>query len=105
MTSTSTSGVERIHLRHAAHVALLAAESRAGEGARQLARQLDAHDSRAEAEHVHVVMLDTLVGRVMVMAEPRADAAVLVGGDGGAHAAAADENAALGPPFLDGAGE
>ena len=53
-------------------------------------------DARAEDEDVHIVMLDALVGRVRIVGESGADAGDFVGGNGGADAAAADEDAALG---------
>ena len=52
-------------------------------------------DLGAEAEHVHVVVLDALVRRVDVVADRRADPGDLAGGDRGADARAADEDAAL----------
>ena len=49
----------------------------------------------AHAEDVHVIVLDALLRREMVVDERRADARNLVGADRGADAAAADRHAAL----------
>ena len=70
----------------------MATSSRATDGA---------DDLRAEAEHVHVVVLDRLVGAVEVVADRRADAGHLAGRDRRAGARAADEDAALGLAALD----
>ena len=64
--------------------------------AHELAGERRADDLGAEAEHVHVVVLDALVRGVAVVADRGADAADLRGGDRGAGARAADEDAALG---------
>src|SRR4029077_10137499 len=58
------------------------------------------HDLRAEAEDVHVVVLDSLVRGVGVVTDRRTNAGDLARGDRGADAGAADENAALGLPGL-----
>ncbi len=60
---------------------------------------------RAEAEDVHVVVLDSLVRGVDVMTDGCPDTGDLARGDGGADAGAADENAALGLTILDGRAE
>ena len=49
-------------------------------------------------------MFDALVGAVGIVAEAGADAGYFVGGDAGADAAAADDDAAFGVPGGDGAG-
>ena len=59
-------------------------------------RQRRADDARAEAQHVHVVVFDGLMRGVGVVADRRADARELVGGNRDAGAAAADDDAALG---------
>src|SRR5580704_2065354 len=53
------------------------------------------HRSSTHADNVHVVVLDTLFGREMVMHQTRASAHNFVGTDRGADAATADGNAAL----------
>ena len=55
----------------------------------------------AEAEDVHVVVLDALVRGVDVMADGCPDAGDLARGDRSADAGAADEDAALGLSVLD----
>ena len=67
----------------------------------QLARERLADDPASKDEHVHVVVLDSLMGRVGIVTESRANAAVLVGGDRGADAAAADQHGALARPGQD----
>src|SRR5829696_6242194 len=98
-TQHSVSFLDLPHLRQPPPVSLLAAEGGADEGARQLLGQLGPHDAAAEHEDVHVVVLHALVRRVAVVAEPRAHAGDLVGGDRSADAAAADEDPALGAPL------
>ena len=65
----------------------------------QLARQLGADDAAAEHEDVHVVVLHALVGRVRVVAETGADPGNPIRGHRRADAAAAHDDAALGPVF------
>src|SRR5439155_14134732 len=67
----------------------------------ELARERRPDNLRAEAEHVHVVVLDALVGAVGVVADRRADAGHLAGRDRGADPGAADENCTLGLAALD----
>src|SRR5689334_8389763 len=55
---------ERRHLGEAVGVAAPADEASAEEGVDELSRELAAHDLGAEAEHVHVVVLDSLMGGV-----------------------------------------
>src|SRR6266850_5810599 len=74
---------------------LLARVAGGGEGADDLPGDLLPDDPGAEAEDVHVVVLDPLMGGVGVVEEPGADAGELVGGHRHAHAAAADDDAAL----------
>src|SRR5262249_26547419 len=61
----------------------------------QVLGQLRPNHAGAQHEHVQVVVLNALVGGVSVMAKAGADAGNLVGGDRGADAAAADQDAAL----------
>jgi hypothetical protein len=53
------------------------------------------HGAAAHTNDVHVIVLDTLPGRVMVVDQSGADAWNLVGANGGTHAAAADRYAAF----------
>ena len=61
----------------------------------QLPSQHFPHNAASEANHVHVVVLDALVGRVGVADQGRTDAVYLVRGHTGPHAAPADRNAAI----------
>src|SRR6185437_10539733 len=81
-------------------------------GARKLGFQEDCDQIRgqrgpdhtsAEAEHVAVVVLDPLARGEAIMAKPGPDSGELVGGNRRAHAAAANQNAALGAAFAHGA--
>src|SRR4030095_7509984 len=76
------------------HVAFPSVEFRTKERAHELAGQLGADHLRPEAEDVHVVVLDALVGRVRVVADRGADAGDLAGGNRRAHARAAHEEPA-----------
>src|SRR5919204_4733883 len=76
-------------------VAFPAVEPCNEEGAHQLARQLGPHDLGAEAEHVHVIVLDALVCRVVVVADRGTDAWDLARRDRRADPGAADEHGAF----------
>src|SRR3954454_15992339 len=89
------------HLLESRDVALASVELRREEDRDELARDRRADDLGAEAEDVHVVVLDRLVGAVHVVADRGANAGELAGGNSGAGAGAADEDAALGLARLD----
>src|SRR5262249_51512259 len=82
-------------------VRLAPVEARVQEGAHQVDGERRPDDLGAEAEHVHVVVLDALVGRIDVVAHGAADPVELRDGDRGTDARAADEHADLGIPVLD----
>ena len=65
-------------------------------GADDFAGDLNPNDAGAETEHIHIVVLDSLVRRVRIVAEAGAGSADFVGCHAGADAAAADNDAALG---------
>src|SRR5262249_35897559 len=88
--------LERGDLGEAPPVPLPGGVARPEEGAHEIAGQSRPHDPPAEHEDVHVVVFHTLVRRVRIVADRRADAGKLVGGDACADAAPADEDAALG---------
>ena len=87
---------------------LFAGEAGGQEGLYQLVGEFQSDDACAQAEDVHVVMFHALMRRVSVVAHAGADANHFIGGNGGAYAAAADEDAALAAArlqgFTDGAG-
>src|SRR6185312_832714 len=62
-------------------------------GVHQLLGDFDADHAGSQHQDVHVVVLDPLVGRVVVVGEAGADAAELVGRDRRTDARAANENA------------
>ncbi len=66
-----------------------------------LVGEAEAHDAAAHREDVGVVVLAGHAGRVEVIAERRAHPWDLVGGHLFALTAAADDDAAVGPPFGD----
>src|SRR6476646_1991651 len=78
------------------HVSLSFPEFRGEERADEVGCELGADDVRAEAEHVHIVVLDPLMGGVDVVADGGADARKLAGGDRGADAGTTDEHATVG---------
>src|SRR6185369_17306148 len=82
-------------------VRLTALEARVQEGAHQVDGQCRADDLRAQAENVHVVVLDPLVRRVDVVAHGAADSVQLGYRNGSADTGAADEDSALGVSVLD----
>src|SRR5437870_8246472 len=78
------------------HVAFPAVEFGTQERADELGGQLRADYLRADAEDIHVVVLDALVRGVGVVAYGRADARELARRNRSAHARAADEDPAHG---------
>ena len=92
-----TQGIlERRDLRQPPQVAVLAREPGVQKRFHELARQLVADDPAAEHEHVHVVVLDALVGGVAVVAQARANPGDTVGRHRGPDAAAAQDDPAIG---------
>ena len=87
--------LHRCHLLQPSHVALPAVEARREKRVDELARNRRPDDLGAEAEHVHVVVLDALVRGVHVVTDRRADTGDLACGHCRADAGAADEDAAL----------
>jgi hypothetical protein len=75
-------------------VALFASECGCEEGIDQIARSLKSNDSAADAKHVHVVVFDALVSRVVVLNEPGANSWNLVRANGRAHSTAANRQTA-----------
>src|ERR687894_1622332 len=88
--------LDLLDLAGPADVAPLAGELRGREHGDDLGRQRRADDAPAEAEHVAVVVLDGLVGRVGVVRDDRADAGDLRGRDRDTRARAADDDRPLG---------
>ena len=68
-----TSPFQLLDLLQSSDVTLAAVETCREEGAHELRRELAADHLRAEAEHVHVVVLDALVRGVGVVADRRSD--------------------------------
>ena len=83
---------------------LLAAEAGVQKRVHQLKRKAWPNDPRAQAEHVHVVVLHSLMRAVGVVAHACAYAAKFVGRRRNADAAAADQKSTLGPAGLHGFG-
>src|SRR2546430_4558845 len=91
----------RVDLAEPPHVALLAAERRAGEGLDQFGCDRGPDHAGANAEHVAVVVADALLGRVVVVGDGRADARDLAARHRDARAAPAHHDTALGLAFDD----
>src|SRR6266566_4364515 len=79
-----------------AYIALSSVEASAQKGSNELSGELGADHLGADAEHVHVVVLDTLMGRIRVVAGRCTDPVELARRDRCANARAADEDTALG---------
>src|SRR3954453_7008607 len=90
-----------LDLLEPSYVALAAVEPRTQEYPDELGGKLGADDLRAQAEHVHVVVLDALVRGVDVVADGRANPGDLAGGNRRADAGAADQDAAVGAALAD----
>ena len=72
---------------------------------RDLEGERRADDARAEAQHVHVVVLDRLMRGVGVVAHRGANPGKLARGNRDAGAAATDDDPALGLPVAEGHGD
>src|SRR5690242_446895 len=92
--------LHRGNLLEARDVPRASVEPRAEERGHELPGEGGADHLGAEAEHVHVVVLDALVGAVGVVADRRPDPCLLARGDGGADAGPADEHGPLGVAAL-----
>src|SRR5256714_6160491 len=90
------SSLHSCDLLESSYVALAAVEPGQQERADEVGGERRPHDLRAQAEHVHVVVLDALVRGVDVVADRGADSGQLAGRDRGADARAADEDGPLG---------
>jgi hypothetical protein len=77
-------------------MAIFVGELSTEERRNKLSGDFIADHTRAEHEHVHVIVFDSLMGGVGIMAEAGAHTRDLVGGNGCANAASADQNPALG---------
>src|SRR6516162_8344880 len=75
----------------------LPTEAGVQEGANQLTGEFDADDSAAEHQHIHVVMLNTLVRRIGVVTQSGANTWNPVCSHRGANTASAEQDTALRP--------
>ena len=87
---------ENIDFAETADVPFFAREVRAEKGMNAFQGRLGANYARPEDQDVHIVVFDSLVGRVGVVAEAGADAFNFVGRDAGSDARATDEHASFG---------
>src|SRR6187551_2245943 len=101
MSTVLRGGLHGEHLGEAPLVARLAAERRAEECDGALEARLGPDHTRAQGEHVHVVVFDALVRGISVVTDRRTDAAHLVGRHRGADARATDQDAAIRRAVLD----
>src|SRR5579859_380691 len=88
-----------MNLFQTAAMPLLTCKTGVNECDAQILGQFRANHARAEYQNVHVVVLHALVRRIAIMAEAGANAGNLVGRDRCTHAAAADQDPALGLPL------
>src|SRR5579885_2514562 len=100
--ASSSSRLNRVDLAQPPGVTLFAAEVRREESPDESNCEFRANDTRAQAEHIHIVVLYPLMSRVVIVADRGADALHLIGGHARAHTAAADQHAALGASVQDG---
>src|SRR5262249_25031064 len=80
----------------------LPTEASVQEGANKLAGELDADDTTAEHQHVHVVVLNALVGRIGVVTQSGTNPWNPICGHRGANAAPAEQDTALGSVLAQG---
>src|SRR5690349_5895086 len=83
---------QRRHFRESAQMARFLAERRVQERVNHVPRERRTDDAAAHADDVHVIVLDALSRREVILHEPGAHAVHFVGADGGIDAAAADRN-------------
>src|SRR2546423_4746451 len=83
------------------HITVATVEVRPEERGDQVFGERRPHDLGAEAEDVHVVVLDALMGGVDVVASGGADPGELAGRDRSAHTPSADQHTALSVPAED----
>src|SRR5664279_1332569 len=95
----------RSHFFQPSYVALAAVELRSEKRAHELDRETRPDHLGAEAENVHVVVLEALMRGIRVVADRGPDTGDVAGGDRRADTGATDENAALGPAVVDGVPE
>src|SRR5262249_21543512 len=98
----SSAGFQSLHFSKPPAMGFFPRKRRMYERADQLARQFRTDHSRAQRQNIHIIVLHSLTRRIGVVTHSRADARHFVGGHRGADAAAANKDAALGPPFLNG---
>ena len=89
-----------VDFRQPPTMALFSCEARVDESTHDLQRKLASDDTRAETEHVAVIMLARLVSRIGVAAQRRAHATQFIRGDTCADAAAANQDTDLRSPAL-----
>src|SRR5580704_3273654 len=83
------------HLAQSAQMSFGLAELRCQECLHEVPSHSRAYRPATHAEHIHVIVLDALPSREVVVDQRGADAGYLVRADRGAIAAAADCNAAI----------
>src|SRR2546426_6054077 len=95
LESSTEPRLEIMDLREPPQVPLLAGELCGEERPHDLVRKPRADHPRAETEHVHIVVLDSLMSRIAIVADRGTDARKFIGGNRHAGSAAADDHAAL----------
>jgi len=97
--------LQRVDLAQAANVPHFVGKLGAQECVDTFAGGFGADDAGAQNEHVHVVVLNTLVGGVSVVTQSCPDPTKLVSCNAGSNAAATDQYAAFGLAVEDGAAD
>jgi hypothetical protein len=92
------SGLERSHFSKPAYAPFLAREAGGKKRVDQISCGERTDHSPAHAQDVHVVMLDTLVGRVVVLYGARTHTGSLIRTDGDPDAASVHRDAAVHQP-------
>src|SRR5690606_24013794 len=87
--------LQRLHLAEAPHVAFFLAWLRGQKSIGEFFRQRGTDDPCPDAQDIHPIMFDTLMGAVGIVADRCVNALKLIGGDTCANPTAAQEQPAL----------
>jgi hypothetical protein len=81
---------------------VIADETRRQEGCEDFLRQSRTDDARSQTQDIHIIVLDSLVGGIGIVAHTRIDTFQLVRSDARPHPGPAQQNPARGLTSLDG---
>jgi hypothetical protein len=91
-----------LNLGDAATVSFFASEPRCDKRTHDIERELDSNHTRAETQHIAIVMFARLMSGIRVTAERGANAEELISGDSRAHTTPADQYSNLSGAVLHG---